>query len=279
MRRESYLTRARRPAPRYTSTESASRSASNTALRRRRGPRRRPAAAAAGRSGRRCGRGRAPSRMSAPSSWPVPRTSSRASRGDVAARTRAGATKSSPTSNSRLGRDAQRDRPGVGVRVAVRDEHERGTADALDLELRLPARAPLDAASARPCRMNATSPGRAPSASRPSASSRRTASASKPMPAEKQKRRPLTRPSEIAPRAALVERRRRPPRGRDRVARQPERTREDARAAAGEEAERHRAVGAVQRLVVGAVAREDDDRVDLVRELGARARSRARAPA
>ena len=184
-----------------------------------------------------------------------------------------------PVLEPRVRRDVQRDRARVRVRIAVRDEDERGAADAFDLELRVPAAAPLDAASARPCRTNARSPGRAPAASRPSASSRRTASPSKPSPAEKQKRRPLTAPSEIrrgrpsasaAPtaRAASTGSRGSPSaRGRTLVpppGRNPNGT---------------RAVGAVQRLVVGAVAGEDDDRVDVARRRGARARSRGRGAA
>ena len=81
------------------------------------------------------------------------------------------------------------------------------------------------------------------------------------MPAEKQKRRPFTVAERDAPESALGERRADRARRGDRVARQPERARQDARPAAGQEAERHRAVRAVQRLVVGAVAGEDDDRV------------------
>ena len=82
-------------------------------------------------------------------------------------------------------------------------------------------------------------------------------------PAEKQKRRPLTRPSPIerlrpATSASTI-----CARGGDLVSRQPERAREDARAAAGHEPERQLAGGAVDRLVVGAVAREDDDRVGI----------------
>ena len=82
------------------------------------------------------------------------------------------------------------------------------------------------------------------------------------MPAEKLKRRPFTVPSEMRrsrPSASAAPTARAAAAG---IARKPERTRQDARAAAGQEPERQRAVGAVQRLVVGAVAGEHDDRVD-----------------
>ena len=49
----------------------------------------------------------------------------------------------------------------------------------------------------RAAAMKAASPGRLPSSRRPSASTLRTSSASKPSPAEKLKRRPFTRPTEI----------------------------------------------------------------------------------
>ena len=82
------------------------------------------------------------------------------------------------------------------------------------------------------------------------------------MPAANEKRLPLTRPSEI--------RRDRPAAsasatwlgGRDGISRQPERAREHARAAAGQEADRDVRVEPVQGLVEAAVPREDDDRVD-----------------
>ena len=67
------------------------------------------------------------------------------------------------------------------------------------------------------------------------------------------------------------------PRGGDRVSRQSERAGEDTRAAARDEPERQLAGGAVDRLVVGAVAREDDERVGLAdrvrRQLGGVARA------
>ena len=77
-----------------------------------------------------------------------------------------------------------------------------------------------------------------------------------PEPAEKQKRRPLTEPSEIRRSRVLRERGADRARRGDRLARQPERARQHARASARQEAERNAAVGAVQRLVVGAVAGE-----------------------
>ena len=121
--------------------------------------------------------------------------------------------------------------------------------------------------------MNARSPGRAPPGARPSASRRRTASASKPSPAEKQKRRPFTDPERDPAQSRLGDRRARSARSFDRIAGHAERARQDARPAARQEPERHLAVGAVQRLVVRAVAGEHEDRVDirrcsLGRELG-----------
>ena len=92
------------------------------------------------------------------------------------------------------------------------------------------------------------------------------------MPAEKQKRRPLTAPSEIrrVRRSSIASATARAAATGSRGS--PSARGEDARPAAGQEPERERAVGAVQRLVVGAVAREDDDRVGaglrLGRELG-----------
>ena len=111
----------------------------------------------------------------------------------------------------RAARDRIARRPGVGVRVAVRDERERCAADALDLEGsgKRPRRDDERAETAS--RTKATSPGRRPSSRRPRASIRRTSSASNPTPALKANRRPLTRPSPIgrrAPRARPRARRR-----------------------------------------------------------------------
>ena len=116
----------------------------------------------------------------------------------------------------------------------------------------------------------AVSPGRLPSSRRPSASTRRTSSASSPMPAEKPKRRPFTRPDRDRPRASGLERLGDPPRRGRRVARQAERPREHVRPAARQEAERHARRRAVQHLVDAAVPREDDHRVAAGRgQLGA----------
>src|SRR5205814_214763 len=48
-----------------------------------------------------------------------------------------------PVLEARTRGDPQRHRAGIRVRIAVRDEHEGGAADALDLQRRLPAPAPL----------------------------------------------------------------------------------------------------------------------------------------
>ena len=206
--------------------------------RRRRDPRRRPAAAAACRSGRRCGRGRGRVSTSAASSWPLPRTMYPASRGTSRARTRVGAMKSMPSSNRASGATRSGTEPAYeyGFRSSRRGRtpHGRRPRSRADGSQR-PRRSTSIFVTSR---TNATSPGRAPSAPRPSSSSRRTASASNPRPAEKQKRRPLTEPSEMRRDAVVAERGADRPRGGDRVARQPERAREDARASARQEAER-----------------------------------------
>ena len=124
---------------------------------------------------------------------------------------------------------------------------------------------------------NTAFPARRPSRSRPRRSTRRTASASSPIPAEKPKRRPLTRPSEI-----------------DRV--RPASSASIARIAASAGSRgRPSACGktlapppgtnpngslpgrAVDRLVVGAVAREDQQRVHTVAG-GLRGKPQQRGP-
>ena len=107
---------------------------------------------------------------------------------------------------------------------------------------RAPARSAAAARRDQPQRRRATkavSPGRLPSSRRPSASTRRTSSASRPIPAEKPKRRPFTRPTEIG--------RVRPDSSASATCRaavtgsrgEAERAREHVRPAAGEEAERN----------------------------------------
>ena len=80
-----------------------------------------------------------------------------------------------------------------------------------------------------------------------------------------------------SPQAALGERGADRPRRRHRVTRKAERARQDARAAARQKAERHSSVRTVQRLVVGAVAGEDEDRVDVPRNGGCKLGRMARA--
>ena len=87
----------------------------------------------------------------------------------------------------------------------------------------------------------------------------------------------VDRPERDAPQPALGKRGADGACGFGRVARQPERARQDARRASREEPDRKRAVGAVQRFVVRAVAGEDDDRVDRVAR-PPRARARSRGP-
>ena len=83
-----------------------------------------------------------------------------------------------------------------------------------------------------------------------------------PTPAEKEKRRPLTRPSVMRRVRRLRERVGNLRGGGDRVGGKPERARQDARPAAGQEADRDVSLEPVQRLVEPAVPGEDDDRVD-----------------
>ena len=156
--------------------------------------------------------------------------------------------------------EVERDRARVGVRRAVGDEHERGASGSVDLDLLVEARVALPE-HGRGDPHEGDVAGRRPSGLRPSSSTRRTSSASKPRPALKPKRRPFTRPSADPPRAALGDALRRV----DRIARKPERAREDARPAAREEPERHVGLDAVQHLVVRPVAAEHVDRVDLSR--------------
>ena len=143
---------------------------------------------------------------------------------------------SEPVLERAPGGDPDRNRAGVGVRVAVRDQDERRAPDALDLEHGIPARRGARRTSSRPSAGTPRRPAALRRAARPSSSSRRTASPSKPRPAEKQKRRPFTEPSEI--------RRSRPSaiaspscaRRLDRIARHAERARQHARPAARQEA-------------------------------------------
>ena len=124
------------------------------------------------------------------------------------------------------------------------------------------SRCPRSAASTRTiASANAMSPGRFPSCARPISSTRRTAAASSPTPAENAKRLPLTRPTVMRRVRLLLERLRNLARSRDRIGRQAERARQHARAAAGQERDRRVALEPVQGLVEAAVAGEDDDRL------------------
>src|SRR5581483_11931200 len=71
-----------------------------------------------------------------------------------------------------------------------------------------------------------------------------------------------------APRAARLDRLGEPPCGGDRIGRQAERARENARAAAWQEADRHVALEPIERLVEAAVAGVHDDRLAVVVERG-----------
>ena len=228
----------------------------------RRDPRRRPGPAAAGRTGPRSGRDRArssPSRRS--------RCRARSTRGCAARRARAPATarrsrcrpRSAPAERSAAAPSRHTNTDRRSRRARTRRGRRRRSRAAGSQR---PRRSKIIFAIAR---MNARSPGRAPPGARPSASRRRTASASKPTPAEKQNRRPFTEPSEIrrsrdsaiaapAARAASTGSRGTPSaRGRTLVP-------PPGRNPNGTSPSR-----AVQRLVVGAVAREDEDRIDIRR--------------
>ena len=178
---------------------------------------------------------------------PLPVTRWRSRRGRVAAATRFGATRSRPSSKRASGATWIGIGSGVRVRVGVRDERERRAAEPADLEHGLEAQRAAPRPGRTAAAMKAASPGRLPSSRRPRASTRRTSSASKPSPAEKLKRRPFTRPTEIVRVRARLERFADLPRRGSRVARQAERAREHVRAAAGKEAERHPGRRAVQR--------------------------------
>ena len=167
----------------------------------------------------------------------APRSERRARAAERRGRGRAdGATRSRPRSNDAAARDPDADTAGIGVRVAVRDEHE-GRAAVRPRPRARPGsdRGATRAARAPRGRRRVAGP---PAVLAPTASEsiRRTSSASSPMPALKAKRRPLTRPRPI--RRVVGRRQRAAP--RHGVARSAERSRKDARSAAGDEPERDR---------------------------------------
>ena len=168
-----------------------------------------------------------------------------------------GATRSSPPADVSGGCELDPEPAGVRVRARFADEGERGAAEALDLERRLAAYAPVRDQPRERRREHEVAGALAVRPSRPSASTPPDQLRVEPDPALKAKRRPFARPSEIRRGPARGE----PPRRRDRVARQPERARQHARPAAGDEPERHAPRRAVDDLVEAAVAREDVDRV------------------
>ena len=166
---------------------------------------------------------------------------------------------------ARSGSDPQRHRADVRIRITVRNEHERGAPNSLDLELRAPPAPPFedhlpDRAHERQV-ARAGSAGRAPQgieaahglciepdpgreAEAPAVHGSRARSGAAATPA-------IAAP---AARAASTGSRGTPSaRGRTLVP------------PPGQEPERNLTVRAVQRLVVGAVAREDEDRVDVRR--------------
>ena len=246
-------------ASRYTSTETASRSGLETAPRqRRRDPRRRPAAAAADRTARRCGRDRGPRRCAA-SSCPRPRTvadETRARRAPV--RGAAQRSRCPPRTCSRGDRGARAARVRSTGHRSRRGRTPRGRA--LDLELRIPAPPALEQHPRDGAQKAPYLPGErrriAPETVEPSHGLTVEADAGGEAEAS-----PLTRAECDPARAPGRERRRRlrAPHRSDRAAARARAAGRSSRRPAGSRTAR--AVGAVQRLVVGAVAGEDEDRV------------------
>ena len=95
-----------------------------------------------GRSERRCGRGRRAASAFA-SGKPLPRAPWSSMRGRSRARRVTGAKYASPVVEARTRHEVESDRARVRVRRAVRDEHERRSARALDLDLLVEARVAL----------------------------------------------------------------------------------------------------------------------------------------
>ena len=163
--------------------------------------------------------------------------------------------------------DVQRHPARVGVRIAVRGERERGAAVAPHLEHRLepePTRREHPEASIANRDVPGT-PAFVRSSSRVDPADELRVQADPGREPEP----PAVHPAERDPPRPTLEQ---PARGGYGVARHPERTRQHACAAAGDEADRCAAVDAVQDLVEAPVPREDVDRLDLVvrvtRELG-----------
>src|SRR5919197_629007 len=134
--------------------------------------------------------------MSGASVCPRPLNAYRNSRGIPSGPTRTGASRSRPSSKRASG----------ATWAATRPAYVYGSAFATSAKAARPSPAISSAGSKRPSRpptsrvaasTYARSPGRRPSSRRPSRSTRRTSSASSPIPAEKANRRPLARPSEV----------------------------------------------------------------------------------
>ena len=166
-----------------------------------------------------------------------------------------------PELEARLARDRERQ----ALRVRVRDCRSRRTRARPDRARRSRAAARCGRAPRRAhatiARAKARSPGRLPSSRLPE---RVDASHCLRVEADAGAEREATlvdAADRDPPGPLLRDRVRHDARRLDRVRRQPEAAREDARAAAREKADRHVLLEAVQRLVEAAVAREDDDRI------------------
>ena len=134
-------------------------------------------------------------------------------------------------------RDMKRRRRRVRVRVAVRDEQEGGTAEAFDLELRLPPAAPLEQhLRDHPDERDVAGPRAVGVASELVEPAHRLAV--EPEAGREAEAAAVDRAERDAARAPVGERGAERARGGDRIARQTERAREDARAPARQEAER-----------------------------------------
>ena len=228
------------------------RSASNTAW--STSPRSSPSTCSGSGASQRRSTGR---RRAAPSSLAAaaPRGPARRRAGEAARGHRRGRDGVEPEVERARGATLSATAPGVGVRIAVRDEDERRPA-------RRRPRAP--AGSARGARRRARRRPRERDVARSRPVGRpsqvvdaRTSSASKPTPALNPKRRPFTRPRPMPADASRDESRR-----RDRVAPEAERPWEHAGATRREEAKRDVAGDAVEHLVVRPVTGKDVDRVD-----------------
>ena len=157
-----------------------------------------------------------------------------------------------------------RQRPEVGVRIAVRNHREGGAPEPGDVERRPEASGPAaderrHSAQVRDVAGTAPVVGAAQRIDPPDELRREANPRAEP------EAPPVHAPERDSTGSLLLERVRDLPGRSDRVTRQAECSRRDARAAAGQEADDRVRPEAVQHLVRGAVAAEDDHRLDLGR--------------